>query len=124
MKKEDFREALTNYIKDAGQEIIDRAEEIADSDLISDLHIDIDFNQETNASVPVISWRTEVICRTAYERLKKKNEKPDEIKVEQLIDTSLVKPCYKCEHYLDGDPICLVCDSNHSNYVENKNIRN
>lgn len=79
---ENFRDKLVQQIKDSGQELIDRADSLVSPDLteITDFSITINMYQE---ECPTISVTTEVISRTAYERLcanlrkcsKKKREK-------------------------------------------------
>ena len=64
-----YPELLIDYIKDAGQELIDRAEEMVnkDTDLITDFYINIRFDQEFR-SVPEITWGTSVICKNTSKR--------------------------------------------------------
>lgn len=78
-----YRDQLVQYIKDAGQELIDRAEDMVsdNTDLISNFSINIDFDQAFN-SLPTISWRTEVVCKNTADRImgieneaRKENEK-------------------------------------------------
>lgn len=70
-----YPELLIDYIKDAGQELIDRAEEMVskDTDLISDFWIDIRFEQDM-LSIPEITWGTSVICKNTHERLLKETD--------------------------------------------------
>ena len=68
--KKDYKETLTQCIKDAGQELIDRAPEMVHSDAITDFNIHISFDQEFG-SVPEISWTTSVVTKTTMERLTK-----------------------------------------------------
>lgn len=67
--KKNYREQLVAYIKDAGQELIDRAEQMVgpDTDLISNFDIHISFPQDCG-SIPVIEWTTEVISKNAHKR--------------------------------------------------------
>lgn len=64
-----YRDKLVAYIKDAGQDLIDRAEQMvgSDTDLISNFNISISFPQEYG-SIPVIEWSTEVISKNARKR--------------------------------------------------------
>lgn len=64
-----YAERLIQHIKDAGQELIDRAEEMVnkDTDMISDFNIYIRFDQEFN-SIPEIEWTTNVICKNTIDR--------------------------------------------------------
>lgn len=64
-----FRDKLVAYIKDAGQDLIDRSEQMVgpDTDLISEFNIHISFPQEFGF-IPVIEWSTEVISKNAHKR--------------------------------------------------------
>lgn len=64
-----YRDKLVAYIKDAGQDLIDRAEQMvgSDTDLISNFSIHITFPQDLG-SIPVIEWSTEVISKNAHKR--------------------------------------------------------
>ncbi|MBQ8237887.1 MAG: hypothetical protein IJZ39_07065 [Oscillospiraceae bacterium] len=64
-----YRDKLVAYIKDAGQDLIDRAEQMVgpDTDLISEFNIHISFPQELG-SMPIIEWSTEVISKNAHKR--------------------------------------------------------
>lgn len=66
-----YRDDLVKQIKDAGQELINRAEEMVDeeTDLITDFNINIHFPQGEFASIPEISWTTEVACKRTFDRL-------------------------------------------------------
>lgn len=66
-----YRDDLVQQIKDAGQELINRAEEMVDegTDLITDFHINIYFPQGEFAPIPEISWTTEVMCKRILDRL-------------------------------------------------------
>lgn len=68
-KKESYTDLLIQYIKDAGQELIDRAEEMVDenTDLITKFSISIEFDQEFG-SVPEITWHTSVITKNTVQR--------------------------------------------------------
>lgn len=68
-----FRDKLVQQIKDSGQELIDRADSLVSPDLteITDFSISINMYQ---GECPTISVTTEVINRTAYERLWKEGE--------------------------------------------------
>jgi len=64
----DYPNELINLIKDAGQEIIDRAEQMVapETALITDFSITINFNQELG--VPTISWKDTVIVTNTINR--------------------------------------------------------
>lgn len=66
-----YRDDLVQQIKDAGQELINRAEEMLDegTDLITDFHINIYFPQGEFAPIPEISWTAEVACKRTFDRL-------------------------------------------------------
>lgn len=70
MNNKNYRDQLVDYIKDAGQELIDRAEQMVDenTDCISDFSIHIKFNRDY---IPVIEWVTEVLTKNTIERMKK-----------------------------------------------------
>lgn len=70
-KKKKYREELIQQIKDAGQELIDRAETMVhpDLDLITDFCITLSFSQE---NVPEVSFSTSVVNKTYLDRLCKK----------------------------------------------------
>lgn len=65
-----FRDKLVSYIKDVGQDLIDRAEQMVgeDTDMIGDFHIDIDFDTECDF-IPEISWYTTVACKHTWHKL-------------------------------------------------------
>lgn len=66
-----YREELIQQIKDAGQELINRAETMVhpDLDLITDFYITLSFSQE---SFPEVSFSTSVVNKTTCDRLCKK----------------------------------------------------
>lgn len=63
-----YREQLIQQIKDAGQELINRAETMVhpDLDLITDFRITIDFSQEC---FPKVSFSTSVVNKVIINRL-------------------------------------------------------
>lgn len=65
-----YRDKLIQQIKEAGQELIDRAEDMVseNTDLISDFYINIHFLQGEHPPVPEVSWTTEVLSRNALKR--------------------------------------------------------
>lgn len=65
------REQLVQQIKDAGQELINRAETMVhpDLDLITDFYITLNFSQE---NFPEVSFSTSVVNKTSVDRLYKK----------------------------------------------------
>lgn len=66
-----YHEQLVQQIKDAGQELINRAETMVhpNLDLITDFYITLSFSQE---SFPEVSFSTSVVNKTAVDRLCKK----------------------------------------------------
>ncbi len=66
-----YRDQLVQQIKDAGQELINRAETMVhpDLDLITDFCITLNFSQE---SFPEVSFSTSVVNKTHVDRLCKK----------------------------------------------------
>lgn len=70
-KNKKYRDELIQQIKDAGQELIDRAETMVhpDLDLITDFYITLSFSQE---SFPEVSFSTSVVNKTHWNRLCKK----------------------------------------------------
>ena len=69
-----YRDELVARIKDAGQELIDRAEQIVseNTDLISGFSIYL--RLDTEDRIPSIEWSTEVINKNSYNRLFMKGE--------------------------------------------------
>lgn len=63
-----YRDALVQQIKDAGQELINRAETMVhpENDLITDFSIVIHFEQH---EVPTIDYTTSVINKVACDRV-------------------------------------------------------
>ena len=56
MKSEDYRSYLVECVKAAGQMIIDMAEDIVGNfDMITNLAIEVSFDQEDRASIPEIT---------------------------------------------------------------------
>lgn len=70
MNNKNYRDQLVDYIKDAGQELIDRAEHMVDenTDCISGFSIRIKFDRDY---IPVIEWVTEVLTKNTIERMRK-----------------------------------------------------
>lgn len=66
-----YRDQLVQQIKDAGQELINRAETMVHPELglITDFYITLSFSQEC---YPEISFSTSVVNKTAIDRLCKK----------------------------------------------------
>lgn len=69
-----YRDELVARIKDAGQELIDRAEQMVseNTDLISSFSIYL--RLDTENCIPSIEWSTEVINKNSYNRLFMKGE--------------------------------------------------
>lgn len=70
-----FRDKLVQQIKDAGQELINRADTMVhpDLDLITDYSIDISFDLQ-HELCPEITFTTSVVNKTFIDRLTKKEE--------------------------------------------------
>ena len=66
---ETYRDELVQIIKEVGQELIDRAEEMVSEDLnfIKDFHISIDI-PNTNEDQPTIAWNASTICKNYLNR--------------------------------------------------------
>ena len=75
-----YRDELVARIKDAGQELIDRAEQMVseNTDLISSFSIYLRLNMEDRIPsfdpLYIIEWSTEVINKNSYNRLFMKGE--------------------------------------------------
>ncbi len=69
-----YRDELVARIKDAGQELIDRAEQMVseNTDLISGFSIYL--RLDTEDRIPSIEWSIEVINKNSYNRLFMKGE--------------------------------------------------
>ena len=74
MNNKSYHDELVARIKDAGQELIDRAEQMVseNTDLISGFYIYIRLDAED--CIPSIVWSTEVINKNSYNRLFMKGE--------------------------------------------------
>ncbi len=70
MKSKNFKEELVQRIKEAGQDLIDRADQmVGDNDLITDFSIRV--HCQPFDVCPTIEWTTEVFTKSTCERLKK-----------------------------------------------------
>jgi hypothetical protein len=69
-----YRDELVARIKDAGQELIDRAEQMINenTDLITGFYIYLRLGTEDR--IPSIEWSIEVINKNSYNRLNMKGE--------------------------------------------------
>lgn len=67
--KKSYRDQLMQQIKDVGQEIIDRAEDMVGdgTNLITSFMISVDFPQGESIPIPIIKWETGVACRKTLE---------------------------------------------------------
>ena len=67
--KKSYRDQLVQQIKDVGQEIIDRAEDMVGdgTNLITSFMISVDFPQGESIPVPIIKWETGAVCRKTLE---------------------------------------------------------
>jgi hypothetical protein len=70
-----YREELVLRIKEAGQELIDRAEQMIskDTDAISDFSLYINLNQ-VDLLVPTIEWSTSVISKNTLDRMREEKK--------------------------------------------------
>ena len=68
--KKPYREELVQEIKDVGQELIDRADELVPKDLrlITGFSIRIDFNQGDCVPIPEISYEYGTFCTNSHDR--------------------------------------------------------
>lgn len=68
--KKPYREELVQEIKEAGQELIDRADELVPKDLhlIAGFSIRIDFNQGDCLPIPEISCEYGTFCTNSRDR--------------------------------------------------------
>ena len=70
-KGKDYAAELVNQIKDVGQELIDKAEEMVGKNLtgITGFHIDIDFPQgDDRLLVPEITCTADIVCENTFRR--------------------------------------------------------
>lgn len=69
--KKPYREELVQEIKDVGQELIDRADELVPKDLrlITGFSIRIDFNQGECLPIPDIICEYGTFCRNTQKRI-------------------------------------------------------
>lgn len=74
VEKQSFKEQLTDAIKDAGMQLIDMAEDLAndaDKNLLSRLTIYVKFDPEfCTMRIPTIQVDKEYICKAAIDRMK------------------------------------------------------
>lgn len=65
----DFRKKLADVVRDAGQDLINNAEEYVGSvDLLSSMTITIKFDPEFSMVQPIIEINKEYLCKTTYDR--------------------------------------------------------
>lgn len=78
-KKSNFRDELVQQIKDAGKELIDRANTMVhpDLDLITDYSIIVSFDLQ-HECCPEITFTTSVVNKRFMDRLTKKEKEMDE----------------------------------------------
>lgn len=67
VKRSNYRDKLVRQIREAGQELIDRAEQMVDenTNFITGFSIHIDFPQGDYVRIPEISWTTDVLCKNS-----------------------------------------------------------
>lgn len=66
-----YRDILVQQIKDTGQELIDRAEDMVgpELDAIAEFHIYIDLSPDADAqNIPHITWETTVLNKRAVQQ--------------------------------------------------------
>lgn len=68
------REQLVQSIKEAGQDVINRAEEIAQGELISDLKVILHFDPTFSMLHPTIEINREHLCKATFDRITKGGE--------------------------------------------------
>lgn len=73
-----YRDKLVQQIKDAGQELIRRAETMVapGEDLITGMSITIDFTQGADARAPEITYTKSVLNKTQVDRMFPKDREP------------------------------------------------
>lgn len=74
---ENFQQKLIQAVKDAGQEIVDNAEDFVGSgSMLSDMTITIRFDPEHGMYLPTIDVDKTYLCKRAYDRFREgvKNE--------------------------------------------------
>lgn len=65
----DFRKKLADAVRDAGQELINNADEYVGSvDLLSSMTITLKFDPSFSMLQPTIEVDKEYLCKTAYDR--------------------------------------------------------
>lgn len=66
VNKQSYHDYIVEQIKAAGQEIINRAEEMMseDSKYMTDFNINIHIPGQNDGELPTISWTNEAICKT------------------------------------------------------------
>ena len=65
----DFQKKLIQAVKDAGQEIVDKAEDFVGSgNMLSDMTIIIRFDPESNMYLPIIDVNRTYLCERACDR--------------------------------------------------------
>lgn len=70
-RKKTYREEVVQSIKDAGQELIDRAEDMVspNTDMITGCRIEIDIRpRDENVPIPEIRFETTVLSKRVMER--------------------------------------------------------
>ena len=71
MAHQKYRDELVRLIKDAGQELIDRADQMVSPgvDLITSFDIRIHLGNGFRDGSPTIEWTTQVVNKNTHERL-------------------------------------------------------
>ena len=65
----DFHKKLIQAVKDAGQEIVDKAEDfVGSSNMLSDMTITIRFDPESSTWLPIIDVDKTYLCERACDR--------------------------------------------------------
>lgn len=68
---DNFQQKLIQAVKDAGQEIVDNAEDfVGSSNMLSDMTITIRFDPENNMYLPTIDVDKTYLCKRACDRFR------------------------------------------------------
>lgn len=68
---DDFQKKLIQAVKDAGQEIVDNAEDfVGSANMLSDMTITIRFDPERDMCLPTIEVDKTYLCKPAWDRFK------------------------------------------------------
>jgi hypothetical protein len=101
---EKYRDQLVAIIKDVGQELIDRAEEMVseDASFIKDFSISIDISNPREGD-PTISWTHSTLCTRALNRMTDAKFRPT------ILDKNKKKGYWVSEYDPFGHRTILIC---------------